>query len=201
MARDEPREDRSNEYVATVQQIRLKEAKAEAKRLMWFSDMSFRLSNLKTTRVYLGTKVPTANAELKSQYATLPINCREIVGGVPFIPHVGLAVHCVAYERELKLVEPGPDATEADVEEYKAGVADQRAEVLISFLPLVEMKQAWKNLSWLEIVKDFPAEETEATTFILAMFQVPDTGKKQTILTSNRCVLCALLCELLCVVR
>jgi hypothetical protein len=201
MARDEPGEDNSDEYAVTVQQQRTKEARAEAGRLMWFSDMSFRLSNLKTTRVYLGTKVPTANAQLKLQYETLPMNCREIVGGVPFIPHVGLAVHCVAYERELKLVDPGPDATEAEVDEYKAGVADQRAEVLISFLPLVAMQKEWKNMSWLEIVKDFSAEETQATTYILAMFQVPDTGKKQTILTSNRCVLCALLCDLLCVVR
>jgi hypothetical protein len=68
------------------------------------------------------------------------------------------------------------------------------------FLPLVEMDKQWKGKTWEEIVQEYPASETKAVTFILAMFQGPETGKKH-VLNPHRylyCVLCVV-CVCVCV--
>jgi hypothetical protein len=123
-----------------------------------------------------------------------------------FVPHCGIVVQAAAYEREFQVLsDPGEEASEQAKEEYQEFICNRRAEVLLPFLPLVEMQKSWKGRSWMEICNDFTDEETKADTFILAMFQGPDMGKKHTVLNQNRyyimrnavsvcCVLCAVCC-------
>ena len=59
-------------------------------------------------------------------------------------------------------------------------------QVLLQYLPVVEMQRDWQGKSWTEIIDEFPSESTKASTYILAMFQGPEPGKKQAVLNSNR---------------
>jgi len=59
-------------------------------------------------------------------------------------------------------------------------------EVLVPFLPIVELEKHWQNKSWNEIIEQYPEEETRATTYILAMYQAPPDDTKMTVGAGNQ---------------
>jgi hypothetical protein len=155
---------------------------------LWFSDMSFRLTQMKNDQVYLATKLLATALDSKKYYETLPIIARRVCGSVPYVPNCGLVVQAIAYEREPEVVEPDEDASEEDHLAYLVYVAEhaKRAQVLLQYMPVFEMQKEMTGMSWKETVEAFPEVTSKPSTYILAMFQGPEEGKKQIVLTASR---------------
>jgi hypothetical protein len=91
----------SDSELGLIRQEKEKTAANAYNVMLWFSDMSFRLTSMKAVRVYLATKVPAHALEQKKYYETIEINSRKLCGSVPFVINCGKVVHAVAYEREV----------------------------------------------------------------------------------------------------
>jgi hypothetical protein len=154
-------------------------ARSSAATMMWVEDMSFRHKGMKTHLVHLAGALTPEHEKQRHVYEAMPLLLRpyEVLH---FVPGCGRVLSAVAYD----LLRETP--TSADSDEDSDARVESEPEVLVPFLPIVELEKHWQNKSWNEITQQYPEEETRATTYILAMYQAPPDDAKLIVGVGNQ---------------
>jgi hypothetical protein len=136
----------------------------ESNKILLVSDMSYVHPGMKTLCCFGGTKLQSNNLKHKALFEKDPVQERPY-HIVPLLKNLGRAIHAVVYE----YFGPGTRGQE--------GFLDTTSDVVVvlPFLQLVPITKPMENLTWEEVLQQFPEVE-ESRIFILHMFQMRSDG-------------------------